>query len=149
MIKRAVTAHTTLVIVSPMLVPHIRLGSFPLRPSTTSPLRTKWSTMHSVVTTRKTNQTKASYEIVKGLLLRPLLLLGFWDDWIWSSGISMRYPCVWGDLAFFGRSSSFLKKNIRKLFYISISLSNFVVGIFVYYLKSSTPRILIPKHVMK
>lgn len=128
MIKRAVTAHTTLVIVSPMLVPHRRLGSFPFLPSTTSPLRTKWSTMHSVVTTRKTNQTKASYEIVKGLRLRPLLLFRFWDDWIWSWGISIRNPCEWGGLASLWRSSNPFKK-IRKLVYFSIALSNSVAGI--------------------
>ena len=128
MIKRAVTAHTTLVIVSPMLVPHIRWGSFPLRPSTTSPLRTKWSTMHSDVTTRKTNQTKASYEIVKGRLLRPLLLVGFWDDGIWSSGISIRYPCVWGDLSSFWlwRSSRFFKKNWKHYFTFRYFLAGFL-----------------------
>lgn len=115
MIIRAVTPHTTLVAVSPMFVPQRRLGDFAARPSTTSPFRTNRSITHSVVTIVNTIQTKASYEILNGFLLRLMESFELWEECTWSSEISMKNPTDCGEtlllleggLVFLWQSSTF------------------------------------------
>lgn len=126
MIRRAVTAQTTLVIVSPKLVPQMRLGSFPPLFRTASPWRTKWSTTHSVVRTKNTIHTKASYEIENRPRFRRMAVaLGFDEDCDWCSGISTDIDVEEVDAVFFledtrafpekSASSWLRKKYIRSL----------------------------------
>lgn len=95
---RAVTAHTMLVNVSPMLVPQSLFGCFPPLPSTTSPLRTKWSTTHNAVTTRNTIQTNTSYEMENRLRLRRMSDEPSFGGGhrVWCSGISKENDIVDG-----------------------------------------------------